>query len=343
MKEIDTIGTLVENDLGIHFIKPDLKLLNDLYKNLDYLSRSFNTQILFPDPPDEGFLRESLTNNQSKVIDGLLSEKYAEIAVQLQDKLVDSVNIKESGEEMVSLPLLFKQNNIPLSLSDRPFHDACGEWAGKERVFWARKGVSEKVLLVGRILQSLGIKLHLEDVFRPLGVQEGLFFRRVKLTLQQHPDWVNDWKKVWAEARSKTAVTPFTAGHKSGAAVDVTLRRMDGTNLSLGNKYPEGGSKVAIRFPYITQEEWSTRQIFILTMEMANLRIYPFENWHASYGDLSAGIAAFSDTDVTLNYKGIYGPIKGFSIETGEVEPYKEEDYFDPFFTEDELMRALVK
>ena len=343
MKEVDDLGRLIEKELGLVFVEPNIKLLNELSENIKYLSGEFNKQISLPISPKEGFLKEPLSASQSKGIDRLLGEKYAEIAVQLQDKLAASVMIKESGEKMVSLPLLFKGNNVPLSLSSVPFHETCGEWAGKERVFWTRKSVSEKILKAGKALQPLGIMLHLEDVFRPVGVQEGLFFRRVKLTLQQHPDWAHEWKKVWAEARSKTAVSPFMAGHKSGSAADITLRRTDGTPLPLGNNYPEGGPKVAVRFPFITQEEWSTRQLFTLTMEMADLRIYPYENWHASFGDLSAGIAAFSDTEVTPNYNGIYGPIKEFNLKTGEVKPYSIDEYFRPFYTEDELRQMLVK
>lgn len=342
MKEIDDLGRLTEKELGLVFVEPNMKLLNQLSENIKYLSGELNKQIPLPTPPKEGFLEEPLSASQSKGIDGLLGEKYAEVAVQLQDKLADSVVIKESGEKMVSLPLLFNGNNVPLSLSSVPFHEACGEWAGKERVFWTRKSVSEKILRAGKALQPLGIMLHLEDVFRPVGVQEGLFFRRVKLTLQQHPDWAHKWEKVWAEARSKTAVSPFMAGHKSGAAADITLRKMDGTPLPLGNMYPEGGPKVAVRFPFITQEEWSTRQLFTLTMEMAGLRIYPYENWHASFGDLSAGIAAFSATEVTPDYNGIYGPIKGFDLKTGEVEPYTVDEYLKPFYAQEELMHMLV-
>ena len=118
---------------------------------------------------------------------------------------------------------------------------------------------------------------------------------------------------------------------------------MDGTSLPLGNSYPEGGPKVAVRFPFITQEEWSTRQLFTLTMEMAGLRIYPYENLHASFGDLSAGITGFSDTEVTPNYNGIYGPIKGFNLKTGEVEPYSIDEYFKPFYEESKLRQMLVK
>jgi D-alanyl-D-alanine dipeptidase len=343
MKEGNIIDEEAGKQLGLRFVETDTKLLNELQEKVGYLSRTLGGQIQLQAPFEEGFLKEPLTPSQAKEIDNLLGEKYAGVAVRLQDNLASSVVIKESGEKMVFLPSLFMGKKIPLSLSVSPFHEACGEWGGKERVFWIRKSVSEKLLNAGAALQPLGIVLHLEDAFRPMGVQEGLFLRRVKLTLQRHPDWVQDWKKVWAEARSKTAVSPFMSGHKSGAAIDITLRKIDGTPLPLGNKYPEGGPRVAVHFPFVTQEEWSTRQLFTLTMEMSGLRIYPFENWHVSFGDLSAGIEAFSNTKVTHDYIGIYGPIKGFNTKTGDVEPYTVDEYFKPFFSEDELMQSIAK
>lgn len=343
MRELEIVSRRAERELGLRFVAPDSKHLDELFKNINDLSTRLGTQVPQPVVPKNGFLRESLTDSQSQGVESLLGNTYAEAAVRLQDKLAASVVINESGEGMVSLPQLFRSGHVPLSLSDTPFHEACGEWAGKERLFWVRKGVSEKVLKAGEALQPLGIILHLEDAFRPMGVQEGLFFRRVKLILQQHPNWAGDWKKVWAEARSKTAVSPFMAGHKSGAAIDVTLRRSDGTPLPLGNKYPEGGSRVATSFPFVTQEEWSTRQLFMQTMEMSGLRIYPYENWHASFGDLSAGIAEFSDAEVTPNYRSIYGPIKTFDLQTGNVKPYRVDEYSKPFYTEEELMHLLVK
>jgi len=337
MKEIIIKET--ESKLGLKFVETSPRLLNELNGNIKLLSEMLGKRVPLPNPPSYGFLETPLTSEQSKKIEGLFGENYAELAVNLQDKLAESVVIEELGEKMVSLPMLFQSKDIPLSLSTTPFNEASGKWAGKERVFWTRQSVSEKVLKAAEALQHLEFMLHIEDCFRPMGVQEGLFSRRIKLLLEEHPDWVQDWKKVWAEARSKTAFSPFMAGHKSGAAIDITIRRLDGTPLPLGNKYPEGGAKVALRFPFVTQEEWSTRQLFSLTMEMSGLRVYPYENWHASFGDLSAGIAAFSDIDVTTNYHGNYGPIKDFDPKTGEIVPYNRDEYFKPFYSEDELMK----
>lgn len=331
----------VEEQLGITFDEADPVLLDKLNNQLEQVSNELGVSFHKSQIPTRGFISKSLSKEQEQGVNHFFEEEYASAAVQLQDRLT-KIPVTEGGERMVYIPTLFRENNILLSLSTLPFHGACGDWGGKERVFWAREQVADRILKSGKALDTVDIVLHIEDAFRPVGVQEGLFLRRAKMILKEHPEWIEDWEKVWAEARSKTAITPLMAGHKSGAALDITLRRKsDGSTLSMGNKYPEGGAKVALRYPYVTQKEWSSRQLFTQTMEMAGLRIYPYETWHASYGDLSAGIAAFSDSDLTPNYEAIYGPLEGFDGLTGEVYPYPAEKYNQPFFTQSQLLKMI--
>lgn len=337
MKEknrIDNPG--LEKKLGIGFVKVNQEAFDKLVNHIDVLAKSLNVSAPTLNLPENGFLSDDLTSEQELEINKCLGPEYARMSVELQDKL-SGVEMTEGNEIMVSLPKLFNDSKVPLSLSTVPFHEACGEWAGKERLFWVRKSVADKLLQAGTALNLIGLQFHLEDAFRPLGVQEGLFLRRVKNTLLQHPDWNNRWDLIWTEARSKTAVNPWMAGHKSGAAIDTTLRTLDGIPLLVGNSYPEGGPKVAIHYPYITQEQWSNRQIFKNVTEMVGLIIYPYENWHVSSGDLSSAIKINSITEVIPSFKTIYGPIKGFDKNTGEIDAYKREEYFQPFYNIDDL------
>ncbi len=331
-----------EQRLGIHFVKPDSYLADRLNSQIAIIAETLNVPASMPVIPARGFIDRPLLTGQRREIDQLIELEYANDAVDLQDGLT-AIPVRENGERMVHLPTLFERDRIPLSLSSLPFHEACGEWAGKERVFWARQQVAEHLLRAGIALDKLDIVLHIEDAFRPVGVQEGLFLRRAKMILQEHPEWIVNWDKVWAEARSKTAITPLMAGHKSGAALDITLRKKsNGEPLSIGNKYPEGGAKVALRYPYVTQEEWAARQLFVRTMEMAGLRRYPYETWHISYGDLSAGISADSDTEITSGYEAMYGPIEGFNS-NGEVIPYSTDTYNQPFYSQLELLDIIKR
>lgn len=330
-----------ESSLSLEWVAVDADLLEQLQQTLEAIAQSLGTQTPEVIPP-ERFLRKPLTKSQDAAISLHLQESYAQAALQLQDALM-SVTIAESAEKMVAVPKLFAEYGVPLSLSSLPFHAACGEWGGKPRVFWARAQVADKVLRAAQALQQQGFMIHLEDCFRPLGVQEGLFKRRVQLTLAEHPEWITDWDKVWQEARSKTAISPWMAGHKSGAAVDITLRTLEGEPLPLGNAYPEGGPKVALVYPYVTQAQWSTRQLFSVSMELAGLRLYPYENWHASWGDLSAAIVQGSTSEAQQNYVTQYGPIKGFDPQTGDILPYNPEEYFHPFFTKEELLSTIAE
>lgn len=341
MKEKNQIDNQdLEKKIGIKFVKANQEAFDKLVNQIDILAKTLNVPATNLDLPKNGFLANDLSSEQEIEVNKYFGPEYARLGVELQDKLSD-IEVSEENEIMVDLNKLFNDSKTPLSLSTAPFHEACGEWAGKKRIFWARKSVANKLLRAGMALNSINLQFHIEDAFRPLGVQEGLFLRRIKNTLLEHPDWNDRWDLVWTEARSKTAVSPWMAGHKSGAAIDTTLRTLDGKPLPIGNYYPEGGPKVAIHYPYITQEQWSNRQIFKNVTEMVGLVIYPYENWHVSYGDLSSAIKANSTTEIVPRFKTIYGPIKGFDKNTGEIDAYRREEYFQPFYNIDDLKRRF--
>jgi D-alanyl-D-alanine dipeptidase len=327
--EIDKIINLTKSEI-------DTQSLQKFEQKIKTLSNLLDISPAPITPPITGFLKEPLSQKDFILISEILDPIYAKKGVLLQ-KEFEKGQINESGEKMVNLINLLNDNNITYSVSSEPFHQACGEWAGKSRIFWARNDVANRLLKISKVLNKIGYMVHLEDAFRPIGVQEGLFLRRVTLILDKHPDWINDWDKVWKEARSKTAVKPAIAGHKSGAALDITLRTLSGTPLNIGNEYPAGGSKVAIDFPYLTQEEWESRKLFVIAMESVGLMVYPFENWHVSHGDLPAGIRNHN------NYTAKYGPIRDFDPETGIINPHHPSEYNVPFYTKDEIISLIKK
>ncbi len=310
--------------------KHDLEpLKSDLAIIRSSLSKSKNGtldyEITFPD----SFLIKPLTTEQRKKLDQELAGFYANRSVEHQ-KIIASVPIKESFEKMLHIPSLFQESNVSLSLSDIPFNEACGEWAGKKRVFWLRESMATRLLDLGHALSEVGLMLHVEDAYRPIGVQEGLFKRRVNWISKEHPDWA--WEDVITEAKSKTAVSPRLASHKSGAAIDITLRKIvNSLPLDLGNKYPEGGALVAIDSPFVTVEQWHTRQIFANSFKMAGFTIYPGEDWHASFCDNLAGVSQGSRIK---DYVARYGPIKKFSLYTGEILDVYSNHEYDKFFTD---------
>lgn len=283
--------------------------------------------------PSDGFLDRPLTLEDRRRLDEILTPTMAADLVAEQDRIVQ-IPIVESGERMVSLERTFASKGLTAFFSSLPFHAACGEWGGKPRVFWTREQVAQKLIRAARGLGAIGLAINFEDGFRPEGVQEGLFRRRIAdLILPQHPEW--RWEQILAEARSKTAINPILAGHKGGASIDATLATQDGEPLPLGHAYPEGGALVALDSPYVTPEQWRSRQLFRAAMTMAGLVVYPGEDWHASYGD---NLAAHGE-----GYVAQYGPLRDFDQQTGEIRPYDPADYHRPFFTETELRAMAFK
>lgn len=310
---------------------------NELYKNLfetleiikkgifNRLGYSNEIEIHLP----HFFVKSPINEVQRKTIDEVVGPIYAKESVKLQN-IVKTVPIVESMEKFVSIRDKFSRAGLRTSFSDLPFNAACGEWSGKPRVFWARESLVTRLVEVGDVLSNIGISFHFEDSFRPIGVQEGLFRRRVDWIIRDHPTW--DKTQVLEEAMSKSAVTPRLASHKSGAAVDVTLRLLaTGEPMDLGNKYPEGGALVALDCPFVTKNQWVTRQIFKNTFCMAGFAFYPGEDWHISLNDNLAGI---KNNRLISSYSASYGPVKDFDYNTGKIISIYEQKELDIPFTE---------
>lgn len=295
--------------------------------------------------PAEGFLVSPLDKAQKQAIENELGPLYAKESVDFQEKLMQ-VPIVESEETMVSLEKTFSNTDSKVSFSEVPFTNAAlYGWDGKAREYWVREGVAERLKLAARALNEVGLMIHFEDGFRPIGVQEGLLKRRIveKILTEEHPEWdpVDDFDKIMTEAQSKTAIMPRISGHKGGAAVDATLRTLDGDPLPLGNEYGQGGAAVNLDYPYVTPQEWQTRMIFKSAMEMAGLTVYPGEDWHVSYGDNLAG--ANPDGSIRKDYVAKYGPLKGYFKTDGKVIPYLPKEFDQPFFSREQLKELAVE
>lgn len=260
---------------------------------------------------DREFLAQPLGKEQLLAINSsealLLAGEAALFAAD-----VKRVEVFEIGDRMVDLDVVSDRRDLSWTFSEVPFHPACGDWAGKPREFWVREGLAMNLINTSRDLLRMNVALHFEDAFRPEGVQEGLFSRRYKMTAEEHPEWTHD--EVMLETRGKTAYTPRLASHKAGAAVDVRLRDMTtGDLLDIGHGYPDGGAHVALDSGLVTQEQWENRMLLAQVAQKHVLTMFPFEDWHACYGDNTAAV-------VRNDYKTIYGPIRSFNRQTGEIQ-----------------------
>lgn len=326
-KESETSSRVCENNHGIPFISTDkdlvksfmtdVELLTDRAENLSEKSEfTYETsisplQITLPG----AFLVHPLNEDEKRKINEHESQEIAAVSVTMQERL-QPVPIDESFEAMVDLKKVFHENRIPVQFSDIPFHPACGDWAGKDRVFWVREHFANRIVMMSRLLIGRDLGIRFEDAFRPLGVQEGLFQRRINWTHDDHPDWPTE--KIIEEARSKTAVTPRLASHKGGAAVDLRLYRTGNNELlDIGHNYPDGGALVYLESPFVTQEQWMNRNILRVASYLSDIAMYVGEDWHISHGDNLASLG--QDLIPRTGYIAKYGPIKQFDTKTGKI------------------------
>lgn len=274
------------------------------------------------------FLASPLTTEQTATINEHETHAIARYCVDIQQQL-KGVPIVETRERFVYLPD-FLRGEAESTYSDIPFHQACEQgWAGQPRQFWVRESVAARLALFGVMLAAVDKQLRIEDAFRPVGVQEGLFKRRVAWTRGEHPIWTNE--EIIAEAQSKTAVTPRLASHKGGAATDATmLHRSTGKPASFGHAYPDGGALVFPRSPFVTREQWYNRQVYQVGAALSGLTLYVGEDWHVSYGDNLASLRP--DGSVDPAYAAQYGPVKDFDRATGAITALYEEDEMNHIF-----------
>ncbi len=316
-------------ELGVRFVSPDQERIRTLQAKLATAANFLGVKPPTLTVPDHGFLDKPLTQRQRDIVAQEFDGPFGQYFTSLQDGVRDTV-IVESGERMVSLQEALAEKDVTATFSDIPITAAASEgWAGKPRVYWAREEIAKRFVRLAQAYNAIGLAVHVEDGFRPEGVQEGLFQSVMNIFRASHNKAGEnvDEETLRAEARSMVAISPWLAGHKSGAAIDYTLRTTDGTELDLGHKYLSLGAFVALDCPYVTQEQWETRQLFRQVAEMAGFLVYPGEDWHVSEGDVLASITAKEHT----TYPTTYGPIKGFNQETGEIIPYDPSEYYTNF------------
>lgn len=300
---------VVEQQLGLHFRPLPPSTLQQLQHRLRALADTLRQPAPTLTAPEHGVLSQPLSESQRLHLDEHLSASYAQMIRRFEQPR-ETMRIVECGEPMVSLRAVLGEK---VTYSDRPFVAACGSYAGKERIYWVRRELAERLKTLVGALAAIGVGVHLEDGFRPLEVQQGLYRRRLELIRSEHPDWDED--AVRLEAAAKTASAPYRAAHMSGAAVDLRLfDRQSGELLPLGNDYPVGGVATYLDFPYVTAEEWATRQLFGWSARLVGLVPYRGEDWHLSCGD---GLANLESGAQEIRY----GPLADFDRRNGEVQP----------------------
>ena len=311
-----------EEAYGINYRSTDPKLLSNFIQLVEGLGSTEDLTISTPGM----FLAEPLSAQSKILINDHETDHVAKISVGMQQRLLN-VPIQDNAQRMIYLPDYLGNRVVDASFSETLFHEACGDWAGKERQFWAREGFAAKLALLGTTLSQIGLTLHFEDGFRPVGVQEGLFRRRIEWTKRDYPDWSEE--RIIIEASSKTATCPRLASHKGGAAVDLRLKRGLGL-LDIGHDYPDGGALVFLDSPFVTQEQWQNRRLLRIASAIAGISMYPGEDWHLSFGD---NLSSIDENFIPKQgFIASYGPIKSFDLDTGEISEFYSVEELDKTF-----------
>ncbi len=324
-KAIEAQHDQLVSELSLQFVEPTSEQVNALEDKLKRAAQFLGVKC----PPLEllkrGILTQPLTEEQMNRVATELDLPYGSYFTQLQDT-ARKTPIIEAGEKMVDIRETFATAGVAATFSNIPINPAAGkEWGGKPRVFWAREGVTSLVLKAAEAFREIGITLHFEDGFRPEGVQEGLFRSIWKIQKEQHPNLDNT--QLLDVVGSMIAFAPWNAGHKSGAAVDYTLRTLDGKPLDLGHQYLQLGAKVALNFPFLIWEQVATRRLFEKVSEMAGLSVYPGEDWHVSDADTLAAMVR----ENPQTYATKYAAIKSFDLQTGAIIPADPAKYYENF------------
>ena len=175
-----------------------------------------------------------------------------------------SINTLENNEDNLysnELVLVnYEYDGFEIDLQYATKNNITGEVLYEEDLAYLQKNTLEKLKQANEELRTKGYKLKIWGAYRPLSVQ----------------------KKLWAAYPNASFIAnPFTTGsnHNRGTAVDVTLVRLDGSEVEMPTGFDEFGSKC--RRETIWESD-VTKNVDLLTetMEKYGFTSINSEWWH---------------------------------------------------------------
>lgn len=191
---------------------------------------------------------------------GVLEEVIDEYNIK-DDYSINAFEVNEDDLYPNELVLVNRDyNGFIIDLQYATTNNITGEILYDEDLVYLQKNTLEKLKQVNEELRIQGYKLKIWDAYRPLSVQ----------------------KKLWAAYPNPSFIAnPFTTGsnHNRGAAVDVTLVNLDGSNVKMPTGFDEFGSKC--RRETIWKSD-ITKNVDLLTetMEKCGFTSINSEWWH---------------------------------------------------------------
>lgn len=265
-------------------------------------------------------LNKELTEEQKFIIDEILAPTYQKIYENFDQELV-KIPTQNSKEKLVSIRDIVKSRDLKVSFNDSNYPDYCGEYANKPREFYFREKLTEPFIKFCELISKLDLSVFIIDTYRPKVVQESLYLNTFKRIKNSYPNL--KLEELIIETNSKTAFSPWSAGHMTGAAIDLCIMK-NGEFINMGNDFRTTGASCNMNYPFLTIEHLKSRSIFNYISIASGFSIYPAEDWHISLGDITAN---FNSKDIAN-----YGPIKEFDIKSGNIVPYNSTEYYQNFF-----------
>jgi D-alanyl-D-alanine dipeptidase len=186
-----------------------------------------------------------------------------------------TVPVEENDEPMVGLRENFTGK---IAVIDERMREFTGD------DIYVRKTVAGLLEVAQAALREIWPDCDLEVTYgyRHLDIQTAKFQAQRKVTQEAFPE-LDDLELD--EATHKFSAVPEVAGHPTGAAVDLRIRRMNGDLLFMGTDLGNFSSDTYTFSPYITREAWHNRQILRACMLKAGFAPFDGEWWHFSFGD----------------------------------------------------------
>ncbi|WP_329096733.1 M15 family metallopeptidase [Streptomyces sp. NBC_01439] len=193
--------------------------------------------------------------------------------VLMSDPRVAAIPVADNGE-----PLADVRAGGELLLDDRRSDPAYA-------FAHLRSGVLDR-LQQAQLLVPEGLRLLVVEGFRPPALQQRYFEEYAAKLSAAHGDWPAEELRAQA---SRYVSPPEIAPHSAGAAVDLTLVEVDGTELDMGtrvNASPEESSgRCYTLADGLTHQVRLHRATLSRALTAAGLVNYPNEWWHWSFGD----------------------------------------------------------
>jgi D-alanyl-D-alanine dipeptidase len=221
---------------------------------------------------------------------------------------VDAVTahpVHECNEPLVSIPEAAQAASVSILCPQAPHPPAAG--VGRPRDHRLRRGNVQPLLNAATDFDRQGMTLVVEDALRSIEWQRrAAASNRIIEGFAEMLVQTNSTMSDHEIARSLTCIvapTPKTAGHMAGAAVDVSIRLADGSELDRGGRYPDLSERMPMDSPFLSSKQREARELVSSIMAGHGFSAYPYEFWHYSRGDAHAAVATQSPEPAQ------YGPV----------------------------------